>query len=198
MASPVGHALAGRLAYRAGGAAMRTRGAALAWLCVFAAVAPDLDFLPGAMLGRPALFHQGASHSLAAAVGFSLLLAVAYARGRTRLAAAWVPLLLSYLSHLLLDLFGPDHRPPYGIPLFWPFSHATYLSPVTLLPGFHHADRTGAGVGEWLAGVFQMRNLLALGIEIAIFAPAVILVELWAARRGARAPALGEAGNTDV
>jgi len=185
MASPVGHVLAGQLAYRAGSAGTGARGAALAWLCAFAAIAPDLDFLPGALLGRPALYHQGASHSLVAATGFSLLLAVGYVRGRRGLAAAWVPLLLAYLSHLVLDLVGPDHRPPFGIPLFWPFSDATFLSPVTLLAGFHHAGSTGASVREWLAGVFEVRNLLALGTEIAIFAPPVILVELWTRRRAA-------------
>ena len=36
--------------------------------------APDLDFIPGLILGRPNLYHHGISHSLGAAVIFSCIL----------------------------------------------------------------------------------------------------------------------------
>jgi membrane-bound metal-dependent hydrolase YbcI (DUF457 family) len=191
MASPIGHALAGQIAYRAGSAATKARARTLAWLCVFAAVSPDLDFIPGLWGGHPALYHQGASHSLIAAAGFSLLLAIVYVRGRGGLFAAWAPLFLAYASHLGLDLLGPDRRPPYGIPLFWPFSQATYLSPLTIFAGFHHAGSTGAGVGQWISGILDVRNLAALLLEIAILGPILLLVELWVRRRDRTARSAG-------
>jgi len=40
----------------------------------------------------------------------------------------------TYASHLLLDFFTIDRRPPYGGRFLWPFSDAYYLSPVTPLP----------------------------------------------------------------
>lgn len=185
MASPIGHLLAGQLAYRAGSALTSRKRATLAGLCAFAAIAPDLDFLPGILLGHPALYHQGASHSLAAAALFTLILALVYARGPRGLPSIWPPLFLAYASHLLLDLFGPDRRPPYGIPLFWPFSGTAYLSPVRIFLGFHHAGSTGASVHQWILGILSPKNLAALATEIAILAPPVILVELWV-RRGSR------------
>jgi inner membrane protein len=137
-------------------------------LATFLALAPDLDFLPGLVVGRPALYHHGISHSL----GFALAAAVAAAllvrfEGWSR-REVFLLALLAYCSHLALDLVGPDGRAPYGIPLLWPLSEAYLHSPLTLLLGVKHAPETDSSVGEWLAGIFQWINLLAILLEIAL------------------------------
>lgn len=186
MATPVGHLLAGRIVYRLMDAKKPLQGVpGLGWWCAFAAVAADLDFIPGILLGRPALYHQGASHSFAAALLTSGLLAMAMTRGRRELWFPWLALFLAYSSHLALDLLGPDLRPPYGVPLAWPFSSETFLSPVTLLPGVRHAGQTDAATGDWLARTLHFRNMVAVLWELAVLAPLAILVELLARRREA-------------
>jgi inner membrane protein len=180
VATPVGHLLGGHIAYRLAGAAIPGAGAGIRGLglwCAFAAVAADLDFLPGILLGRPALHHQGASHSIVAAALASGILAVIAVRGRRGLAAAWLALFLAYSSHLALDLVGPDRRPPYGLPLLWPLSSETFLSPVPLLPGVSHAGRTGAETGEWISRILRPQNAVAVLWEIAALGPLALLVE---------------------
>jgi inner membrane protein len=183
VATPIGHILAGQVAYRVGSETTRARGRGLAILCALAAVAPDFDFLPGLLVGTPALYHQGVSHSFAAGAVFTLVLALLYRRRLRGIAAPWGILFLAYASHLVLDLFGPDHRAPYGIPLFWPFSHATFLSPITILPGVHHVATTGAPTGVWVSQTLRVSNLMAIAMEIAIVGPFTLLVEIWVRRR---------------
>ena len=77
MATPIGHGLLGVVVYLLG----TQRGGPARWisllsLTLFAAVAPDLDFLPGLFVGKPALFHQGISHSLIFAIFAAALCAV--------------------------------------------------------------------------------------------------------------------------
>jgi membrane-bound metal-dependent hydrolase YbcI (DUF457 family) len=140
------------------------------------AAAPDLDFVPGLLVGAPATYHQGLSHSFAFAVvagvtGAIVLPFVASVTARL----GFVVSFLCYASHLVLDLFGPDTRPPYGIPLFWPFSDHTFLSPVQLLLGASHAGHTSASTGEWINGVLTLYNVTALGLEVVLMLPFVLL-----------------------
>lgn len=182
MAGPLGHSLAGVLIYQTAGERARIDGRTAAILCVVAAVAPDLDFLPGLWVGMPALYHQGISHSFLFALVVSLALAVGFGRAGRAWPRLWSVLFLAYTSHLVIDLFGPDARPPYGVPLLWPLSDHAFLAPVKLFLGFHHAGRTGASTGEWLRGVLSLRNVAALAVEALWFLPAVYLI----ARRRSR------------
>ena len=187
MASPVGHALAGYAIARIGWP-RDTQADALPWLaCAALAVAPDLDLAPGILVGRPALYHQGASHSLAAALAVSFAAALVLSRDRGALLRAWLLLFCAYTSHLLLDLFGPDARAPIGMPLFWPLSDATYLSPITLLPGIQHAHSTQATTSEWIASLLDGYHDKAVAIELAVVGPLLLLAGLRARRR--RGPA---------
>ena len=47
----------------------------LLFFYIFIANAPDLDFLPGLIIGKPNLYHHGISHSLGIGILFSLILA---------------------------------------------------------------------------------------------------------------------------
>jgi membrane-bound metal-dependent hydrolase YbcI (DUF457 family) len=182
MASPVGHALVG-LAIGRSEQHVELSGPRL-WIgCAALAVAPDLDFVPGIISGQPALYHQTWTHSLALALLVGGLAALALVPDRRRLPYAWFLFSAAYASHLLLDLFGADGRPPIGLPLFWPASDATYLSPLTLLPGIRHAATAQTATGPWLASVFSATNLQAIGIELGVAAPLLLLAELRRRRR---------------
>jgi inner membrane protein len=186
MASPLGHALAGFVIGRAAQAG-GTRDRRLLAMCAALAIAPDLDFLPGIIEGRPAAYHQGISHSLLASAAAGAAGALLLGPGRAGFARIWLICTAAYASHLLLDLLGPDARAPFGIPLFWPVSSEPFLSPVALLPGISHAATSDASNAEWLATIFSAHNLRALLFELALACPLILLTEL-RARRLARSP----------
>ena len=180
MATPLGHGLVG---YAIGLAASRGRGGG--WIPLGAgalvAIAPDLDFLPGLLQGKPALYHQGATHSLLVGLLVALAAALVGIRGWER-RAVFLLVFAAWGSHLLLDLFGPDRRLPYGIPLLWPLSAEHVLSPYPLLPGMRHAGRTDADTTEWLAGIFSRYNVIALAVEMAVVSPFVLIARRRAGR----------------
>ncbi len=189
MATPIGHALAGYAVYRVRGRRNDHTGG---WflLCILLAMAPDLDFLPGLLVGLPVLYHQGISHSLAFALAVSCIVTMlcrSWLQGH--FLGNWMTLFAAYTSHLLIDLLGPDRRPPFGIPLFWPVLDEHYLSSFQLLLGASHAKSTLTGTSGWLAGILQFRNVVAILTEIAVIAPVVLLVQFLTRRRSRPAQA---------
>jgi inner membrane protein len=183
MASPIGHGLVGLGIGRLCQGDAGPTGPLLLAACIVFAIAPDLDFLPGIAAGQPALHHQGASHSVFVGLGLSVIAALLCWRGRVLRLRAAAALFAAYASHLVIDLFGPDRRPPIGIPLFWPVSDATFLSPLTLLPGIQHASATSTRVGPWLDAVLSWVNFRAIAVEIAVAAPLLLIAELRRRRR---------------
>ncbi len=184
MASPVGHALAGLALGRAFDDSSRRGALTLYISCVALAMAPDLDFLPGLLQGQPALYHQGPSHSLVVGGALSLGTALLLGRDRRHLLRTWLLLFAAYVSHLALDSLGPDSRPPIGMPLLWPFSDASWLAPVTLLPGVRHSASGSEGPREWLAMVFSWINVRGILAELLLVGPLLILAEGLRRRRG--------------
>lgn len=177
MATPVGHSLAGYAAARLGAGQGRLDRALLV-LCVALALSADLDFLPGLLRGQPAYYHQLISHSFAFVLAVSGIAALALhwkGRGFIR---SWVVLFLAGVSHLVIDLFAPDGRPPYGVPLFWPALDVYFLAPVELFPGVHHASRASTSTYEWVNAILDWHNAKAIVIETAILAPLVIFGEV--------------------
>ena len=69
MPLPVGHSLAGYLIYLGAERDTSLYRWKLILLYVFAANLPDLDILPGFLMGLPNRYHHGISHSL----GFAIL-----------------------------------------------------------------------------------------------------------------------------
>lgn len=180
MASPVGHGLVGATVARAAGSGDGARDRGLYLLALFASVAPDLDYVPGILRGAPNLYHQSVSHSLGAALAFSLLVAgVTYLRrGAARRAwtMAWAGG-LSYAAHLPVDLLGQ----PHGQPLLWPLSSDLVVGGWEVLPGVGHGD-AGSGPWEFLEAVFSRENLVAVGLEILVLLPPC-LAAAWALGR---------------
>jgi inner membrane protein len=179
MATPVGHSLAGYAIYRLLVPGEQRR-SALLLVAVVMANAPDLDFVPGILVGAPAMYHQGVSHSFAFAAAAGVMGAVLLRAMAGRVAQMGFFLaFLCYSSHLVLDLFGRDARPPYGIPLFWPLTDHTFLSPVPLFLGVHHASRASSSTSEWVNSILTLRNVAALGVEIVLILPLVLLTWRW-------------------
>lgn len=174
MATPLGHSLAGYAIaqFTAPKGGHRMRGW---WLLpIVMANLPDLDFLPGLLAGRPALYHHGVTHSLGFALLISLGVTGIYRLRKRPFPATFHLCFLAYLSHLLLDVLSPDGRRPYGIPLWWPLSAAYFTGPVALLLGVRHAGSSSISVWDWIRSVLHPYNLAALALETLWMAPFIL------------------------
>lgn len=94
-------------------------------LCAGAAVIPDLDFLPGVLIGIPKLYHRSLTHSFLGLFLFTVMVYWVAKRLDENDCRRWTWALgISYASHLLLDFIQIDGNAAngLGIPLFYPFS----------------------------------------------------------------------------
>jgi membrane-bound metal-dependent hydrolase YbcI (DUF457 family) len=165
MATPVGHYLVG-LALTLGVAGDDRQRALSPWLAAVACV-PDLDVVPGLVVGDPSRFHHGVTHSLTAAVAVAAVLAgLAAAAGRRPTARLVVLLAALYASHSVLDALTLDPSEPRGVPLLWPWRDTPYESPWPLLPNVQHTR----------APIVSTHNALLMLRETALFVPLVGLV----------------------
>ncbi len=176
MATPVGHTLAGYLAYQL----MPTRlkqSSSWVWACGAIAIAnlPDLDFLPGLLMGDAFAFHRRGSHTFIAAVLTGCLVAISLRLGRwwspkpfwrssshSFQYGVWATAI--YLGHLCLDFVMADRMPPFGLQLLWPLTNAFFISPIALIPGFQFEP------------ILSWRNLLVVGVEMLWLAPMIGVV----------------------
>lgn len=117
-------------------------------LVVVGASFPDLDFIPGLILGQGGRFHHGYSHSLGVVVGVSLsagILCGLIQSGISFFKISGFVFALG-LSHLLMDFFT---EAPKGFPLFWPLTEAKFLSPFPIFP---RVERTWSHPQLWSQG----------------------------------------------
>ena len=127
----------------------------------------DFDVFAGLLVGDPRIFHHQASHSLAVALLFGLLMG--------GLANLWKLNGIGwgiwggglYLSHIVLDLLVNDPTPPFGIQLLWPISDAYFISPITPFGGFHYYD-PAKGMARTILG---FDNFMLILQEIVFIAP---------------------------
>jgi membrane-bound metal-dependent hydrolase YbcI (DUF457 family) len=143
MPSPIAHLTAGYAVYRLGRkhepeSRLKPVGPLPGSLVITAvfSLLPDVDSVVGFLMGDFGRFHNNATHSLLAA----LFLALAFAGlmwWRRRQFTYWFAIaFISYGLHLLMDMATIGR----GIMLFWPFSEARYLAPVTFFYGLHWSD----------------------------------------------------------
>src|ERR1044071_694587 len=169
MPSPVGHSLMGYILYRATARAHEPSRWTILALCLFAANAPDLDFLPGLVAGEISRYHHGPSHSFVFAVLFGILAATLF---RKRLNAFLLGSAL-YLSHVLLDYLIKDPSPPLGVPLFWPFSNEYYMSPLTVYRPFNYPATFAEPLVSTLV---SLHNVLTVLLELVFLMPVLLFV----------------------
>ena len=172
MPSPVGHSLMGYIIYRAAVGSNTVERWSLIALCVFAANAADLDFLPGLLVGDPGRYHHGPSHSLGFAVLFALACSFLLLLFK-RAAIGWnfTIFFALYSSHIALDYLSIDTTAPYGVPLLWPLSDAYYIAPFAFLPGIRRA----ATSIEFIPSLFSLHNLWAASVECLLLLPFLLL-----------------------
>ncbi len=133
-------------------------------LYVFAANAPDLDFIPGIFIGHANRFHHGISHTL----GFSVLFALSmYVISRCKRKKDFMIFFLLYFGHVLIDFLAADTSPAFGVMLFWPFTKRYFISSYSIFLDIHKAT---------LSSLFDVHNLMAIVREMIIFSPIIILL----------------------
>jgi membrane-bound metal-dependent hydrolase YbcI (DUF457 family) len=134
-------------------------------LLIFAANAPDLDFVPGILIGEPDRFHHGPAHSLGGALVFSAVVWVIARRVRPEKAVAAALLLgLGFMSHLFLDMCSMDTRAPNGVPLFWPLSSTYIMMPIPVFLDIQRDPRAS----NFFTSLLQPHNLTAALWELVV------------------------------
>lgn len=181
MPLPVAHSLMGYTLYEITAQKQRRRSWRTLLLFVGLALLPDIDFLPGYLMGKPNLYHHTYTHTL----GFAVLVGVVVATGfyLKERRGWWTYFAIgggACFSHMLLDFVTADFSRPYGLPILWPFSEAYYISPVKI---FLSANKSGDSATFWRS-LFVWHNLKVALWELAVFVP--VLVWLWWRRRGQR------------
>ncbi len=175
MATPYGHTLAGLSLYNLWyPRAHFSRGKALLvyGLVSLGASFPDLDFIPGLILGQGGRFHHGYSHSLGIVIMVSLIIGLLARMINPKgsfLKTGGFVLALGF-SHLFLDFFT---EAPRGFPLFWPFTEAKFLSDFPILP------RVERALGH---PDFLNHALLCFAVE------SLLLLPIWVVTRRKRFP----------
>lgn len=183
MATSIGHSLLGMALATLSGKPLKPGNWPWYLFAVIAANAPDLDFIPGLMVGEANRYHQLASHSLGAAFAFGVLVE-ALARlvpDAPRMPGLWATVL--YASHLLLDCLTLDARAPYGIPALWPFSDRHFTAPFSIFLNVQHGTAEG-GVASFVADLLTVHNLGILLIETLLLSPVLILASWLAMQYG--------------
>jgi inner membrane protein len=169
----VGHSLSGYLIYLGAERKLSLRAWKIILLYLVCANLPDLDILPGYLLGRPNLYHHGISHSIGLAVVVGLVAAgAAHWKNRRGAGRVFVIAFGLYFGHVLLDTLIVDTTPPYGVQLFWPLSREYVISPVLIFPTVYKADTSGAFLGS----LIHPGNLRLIGVELLYFVPLILLV----------------------
>lgn len=130
------------------------------------ALLPDADVMLVALgtCDAGACGHRGASHSLPLALAIGLIAGYVAHRLRWPVVRTMLATTFAVASHAVLDVLGAGGR---GLPLFWPFSSARFVSPIRIFPdaprGLALLSRPGA---------------IDLAIEFAVFLPLMIYA-LW-------------------
>jgi membrane-bound metal-dependent hydrolase YbcI (DUF457 family) len=183
VALPIAHAAAGYLVHRV---ERRSPGGGRPTICenrrsiegwrraavlIFVANLPDLDFLLGFVIGQPGLLHRGISHTVLAVVGFGIAAgAFAHWWRRERFGPAALVFGAAYLSHLVLDYFTIDTRPPAGVQILWPFSSAHFIAPVTIFAEITIDGQTRAAflrtVLAWPTVVVLLRETVIVAVVL--------------------------------
>lgn len=167
MPSPVLHSAAAvvLVRYLPDAASGRLRRFVLLASLIVAANAPDLDFVPGLLVGDVLRFHHGASHSLLGAALVALasgVLARSLGYGSPMRLGLLLGLALS--THLLLDMLSSFSDERHGVALAWPWLTERVASPIPIFIGIR-LDTTASNP---LRGLLQLHNLLAVLWEVLV------------------------------
>jgi membrane-bound metal-dependent hydrolase YbcI (DUF457 family) len=148
-------------------------------LYLFAANAPDLDFLLGLMVGDLSRYHHGPSHS----VGFAILFGIAASLFFSRRLYTFIVASSLYFSHVALDYLVQDPSPPHGVPLLWPLTYEYYMAPLAFFPRFDYLARS---TEPTLTVIFTLHNLSTIATEMVLLSPLLVLSGVWSRISGCK------------
>ena len=174
MPSPVGHSLVGYLIYELTlGSAQRPQWPIVV-LYLVVANAPDLDFVPGLLVGEVGRYHHGITHSIgfAAVVGFAFSFGLYLYKG----AVIWRNFLILfslYFSHVVLDYLSMDTSLPRGVPIYWPLGSEYHIAPFALFSDITRVSSSSAG---FISSLFSLHNLWSMCVEFLVFFPFALLL----------------------
>ena len=122
---------------------------------------PDLDFLPGVFIEQPNYYHHGPSHSIFLALITALAVYAITNKYFNELdnKKCSLMLIVTAISHTLLDYFSRDTGHPYGVPLLWPLDNTYHVSTVSL---FSDVERSGEPGMAFILSFFNTHNLIAI------------------------------------
>jgi len=176
MPTPIGHSLISTAIFAAV-ARKEDRFSALDFsVFLFLGLAPDLDFLPGFLVGAPSRYHHGLSHSVGMSLLVGLLFGLIYhAVAKKPLVRYWVIFSGVYFAHVAADFFAKDTMPPIGEQLLWPFWSGYVLSPITF---FLDVQRS-AQSADFFISLFKFNNLKTVVFEFILCFPFIPGIWLW-------------------
>ena len=186
MPTTLAHAVVGLAAEKAQPA--RFFPSTLAELAMVAVLAnlPDIDFLPGLLVGDPGRFHHGPTHTLLAAVVAGIVVGLVWWRVRGRFWPFAALAFALYASHLLADCVVYD-RGQTGLALLRPFIDrpiSIYVPIPERVDGMFGFIR-GQSAGSFMDSYFSWRGAAAMLLEALLYAPLLLLA--WGGRTAARA-----------
>lgn len=179
MPSPVGHSIAAAILHE--WLPPGRRGPLWLVVALVSANLPDLDFVPGMLTGNADRFHHGPVHSFSVAVIWgALVLGAARLRMPAREAGALGLLAgAAFASHVFLDMFSIDSRPPFGVPALWPLWGGYVVSPVELFMDICRQRDTAL----FLRSLLQPHNFLAVAWEGALVGGLYLVLRVVRRRR---------------
>ena len=181
MPTPIGHSLISTAIY----SGVNKKKLKFNWfdylVFLFIGIFPDLDFLPGLILGSPSRFHHGFTHSLVFGIIIGAMTGLLYYKWKRK---HWLNYSLIftgvYFSHLIADFFGVDTSYPFGEQLFWPFWQAYVLSPISIFLDVYRSSVSQ----DFFVSMFNWHNLKTVIIELLICIPILFLINYKRVSRG--------------
>lgn len=171
MPSPLGHALASAVLHKCRVPGSWKTDWKLLLFHIFCGICPDLDFIPGLLIGNMNRFHHTISHSFPGAFLIAGFLWLFYAIWRkTWKIKDYLFIFLLVVIHPIMDVLALDTSLAYGCSLLYPFSKECWISPWVFFQDIHRGS-----LREFFLGA---NNLLAFWIELAFFLPWIIVATL--------------------
>lgn len=179
MPSPIAHTAAAYLVYRLtpGARAVIRHQRFARWPLTFAVFAgfsllPDLDSLPGLIVGDLGRSHNTSMHSLIGGVFLAVVVGLCLVILRNEDYLKWsLVALMCYELHVIMDFFTIGR----GVMLLWPLSPTRFSSPIPVFFGL-----------RWSEGWISLSHVWTL-VNEAVFSLVILLAlrgkYLWKARR---------------
>lgn len=128
---------------------------------------PDVDFIPGILMGNMNMFHEAYSHTVGFAlmIGFLIWFFGSLLKFKNSKQLGFFSFALIFI-HVFTDTFNVDSRNPVGVMLFWPIDGRYFHMQTQIFPPM---DRHNLG------NLFSKSNFYAVFIEIIISLPLFLL-----------------------